>query len=279
VFLSIVTPAPHHLDGRRWCITRGTDVLVQIDGAAGAGASPHLLTDECLAALDASPEGAHFLGEADGVPIWAVGVDTGSDAPSGYEFAHLRTIAPRVGEHGWMLGARAVQVVEWARAHRFCGACGTATSPVSGERAMACPACGLMAYPRLSPAVIMVVRRGHDLLLAHGKVSPRVFYGPLAGFVEPGETLEEAVRREVREEVGVTIGGVTYFGSQPWPFPNSFMIGFFADYEDGEIVIDPREINDARWFTPDELPDFGEHTFTISARLVEAHKAHVLGRR
>jgi NAD+ diphosphatase len=171
----------------------------------------------------------------------------------------------------WTVGARAVQIVEWARTHRFCGACGHATVAMTTERAMKCPSCGLMAYPRLSPAVIMLVRRGDEALLAHSRVSPRPFYGPLSGFVEPGETLEQAVRREVREEVGVEVGALRYFGSQPWPFPNSLMAGYIADYESGEIVIDPAEIVDARWFRRDEIAEI-PGAFAIGARVLNAFR-------
>jgi NAD+ diphosphatase len=143
---------------------------------------------------------------------------------------------------------------------------------VARDRAMQCPACGLLAYPRLSPAVIMAVHRGPDLLLARGSRGNWPFHSTLAGFVEPGETLEHAVRREVREEVGVTVGELTYFGSQAWPFPNSLMVGFFAEYVDGDIVIDPNEIAEARWFRPDELPAF-PNAFSISVRLIKAHLA------
>ena len=139
---------------------------------------------------------------------------------------------------------------------------------------MVCPACGLLAFPRLSPAVIMVVHCGPELLLAHGRAFPQPFYGPLAGFVEVGETLEHAVRREVREEVGVDVGEVTYVTSQPWPFPNSLMIGFFAEYAGGEIAVDPDEIVDARWFGPDEIPRYPDG-FVISSRLVIAHLQRV----
>ena len=173
-----------------------------------------------------------------------------------------------------MLGARAVQLVEWARSHRYCGACGTPTRPAARERAMGCPECGLLAFPRLSPAVIMVVHRGPELLLAHGRAFPQPFYGPLAGFVEVGETLEHAVRREVREEVGVEVGQVEYITSQPWPFPNSLMIGFFAEYAGGDIDVDPDEIVDARWFAPDDIPRYPDG-FVISARLVDAHLERV----
>jgi NAD+ diphosphatase len=137
-----------------------------------------------------------------------------------------------------------------------------------GERARTCPACGLAAYPRLSPAVITVVERGPEILLAQGINFPEPFYSTLAGFVEPGESLEEAVEREIREEVGIEVRDVTYFGSQPWPFPNSLMIGFTATYGRGEIEIDPTELVDAAWFRKDALPHIPP-PLSISRRLID----------
>jgi NAD+ diphosphatase len=260
-----------HRAGRQWCVVRGAEVLIETD-------SGEPLVDESIAgsftAIDDDGSGAVFLGVLQGRPVWALGVTGEGSAPSGHEFVHLRQLPSRHDELAWMLGARAVQLVEWARSHRFCGACGTATRASDRERAMVCPACGLPAFPRLSPAVIMVVHRGPELLLAHGRAFPQPFYGPLAGFVEVGETLEHAVRREVREEVGVEVGEVTYVTSQSWPFPNSLMIGFFAEYAGGDIKVDPEEIVDARWFGPDEIPRYPDG-FVISSRLVNAHLERV----
>jgi NAD+ diphosphatase len=254
-----------HHEARRWCIVRGSEVLVTApDGEP-------LLEESVLEVLMTDGRsGGVFLGVLHGRPVWALGVQQDVAVPDGHEFVHLRQLPSRHDEQSWMLGARAVQLVEWARAHRFCGACGTPTVAAPKERATVCPRCGLLAFPRLSPAVIMVVHRGPELLLAHGRAFPQPFYGPLAGFVEAGETLEHAVRREVREEVGVEIGEVTYVTSQPWPFPNSLMIGFFAEYAGGEIAIDPDEIVDARWFGPHEIPRYPDG-FVISSRLVTAH--------
>ena len=119
---------------------------------------------------------------------------------------------------------------------------------------MGCAACGLQQYPRVAPAVIMIVHRGDEMLLAQGARFPMKIFSALAGFVEPGESLEEAVRREVREEVGVTVGDVEYFASQSWPFPNSLMVGFYAAYASGELVLDPAEIVEAGWFRSYDLP-------------------------
>ena len=151
---------------------------------------------------------------------------------------------------------RAEQIVNWDRTHRFCGRCGTATELQDNERARRCPACGQLAFPRLSPAIITLVTRGErdeEVLLAHGRQFPGRFYSALAGFVEPGESIEEAVRREVAEEAGITVGEVRYLASQPWPFPSSLMIGCIGTALDREITRDGDELEDARWFSRDEV--------------------------
>ncbi len=160
----------------------------------------------------------------------------------------------RVDDLRWTLAGRAVQLVEWDRTHRYCGRCATPTEPVVGERSRRCPACGLLAFPRLAPAVITLIERDGAALLARGRAFPIPMYSCIAGFVEPGETVEDAVHREVREEVGVELAEVHYVASQPWPFPHSLMLGFEATWGSGEIEIDDTEIVDANWYRPDELP-------------------------
>ncbi len=200
----------------------------------------------------------HFVGLVDGHAWWAVDVPHGDD-PSYGAALDLRRFHGTAPEHHWLAAGRAVQIVEWARTHRFCGRCGEATVLATGERAMRCPACSLLSFPRLSPAMITLVTRGRpgpdqQALLARGVQWQVPMYSCLAGFVEPGESLEAAVIREVHEEVGIVVRDPQYFGSQPWPFPNSLMIGFLADFESGEIVCDPSEIVDANWYRRDELP-------------------------
>jgi NAD+ diphosphatase len=264
MFEPLINP-PVDLDApSTWVVVRGGDVLVV--GAPPSAADASFLAPGAAfglaepfpgdSVLEEFPafEPAHFLGLRHGVPVWAVAVDATTPVPAGLQAVPLRSLHALLDVEDWHLAGRGVQIMEWARTHRFCGRCGAPTKLVPGERAMGCEQCGLRAYPRLSPAVIMAVHRGDELLLAHGRLFPMPMYSTLAGFVEPGESLEDAVRREVREEVGVKVGEVTYIGSQPWPFPNSLMIGFFAEYESGDIVIDPVEIVDAQWFPIDGLP-------------------------
>lgn len=231
--------------GARWFAVRNGELLVRPD-AAGSKALPTTAELGVHAAA-----GAHYVGRCDGVDYWATAYE-GDEAA--FSFAPLRPLHAALGDPLWVGAGRAVQLVEWAATHRYCGRCGTPTAPVPGERAMGCPECGLHSYPRLSPAVIMVVHRGDEMLLARGARFGMPIYSALAGFVEPGESLEDAVAREVKEEVGVDVHDIRYFASQPWPFPNSLMIGFYAAYRDGEIDIDPLEIIDAQWYRPDALP-------------------------
>jgi NAD+ diphosphatase len=247
----------------RWMIVRDGEVLVAGDDADDTASFP--TSDVCEAFTER--EMAHEIGLTGDAPVWTIGVAADAPAPSGHRFVPLRSLHALVPARDWTLAGRAVQIVEWSRTHRYCGRCGTATEQARGERAMRCPSCRLLSFPRLSPAVIMVVHRGDELLLAHGRAFPTPIYSALAGFVEPGESLEEAVRREVREEVGVGVDSLQYVGSQPWPFPNSLMLGFYAEWSHGDIVIDPTEIVDAQWFHIDDLPPF-PGSMSIASQLI-----------
>lgn len=214
------------------------------------------------------------LGEALQVGVWAGRPCFAVDLENAPEIAHaeltpLRAVYEIAGEELFLLAGRATQLLDWRKHHRFCGQCGTPTVVKAGEFAMVCPACSLMVYPRISPAIMVLIRDGGRMLLARShRFKPGVF-SALAGFLEPGETLEQCAVREVREEVGVEITNLRYFHSQPWPFPNSLMVAFFADYAGGEITPDPGEIEAADWFTPDALPLLPEPV-SISRRLIEA---------
>jgi NAD+ diphosphatase len=190
------------------------------------------------------------------------------EPPEGFAFAGVRELFESMDESLYSLAGRAVQIVDWDRTHRFCGRCGAPTERLSTERARRCPACGLTSYPRLAPAVITLVERDGKALLARNPNFTSGFYSILAGFVEPGESLEEAVQREIHEEVGIEVTDIRYFGSQPWPFPHSLMIGFTAQYAGGEITPDPAEIADAGWFAPDEFPQI-PGKISISRALID----------
>jgi NAD+ diphosphatase len=266
VFISALEPEGDPSDEAWWFVFRGADVLIVEDDSSPIPVASRLsdLKEQTLS--------QHFLGMLVGRQAYAVEVPAEIEPPSGLRFEGLRALYGLVSEPVFALAGRAGQILEWERTHRFCGRCGTPTERAPGERAMRCPACGLLSFPRLSPAVITLVERGNEVLLARGVNFPAAFYSTLAGFVEPGESLEEAVRREIFEEVGVRVKNVTYFGSQPWPFPHSLMIGFLAEYESGEIKLDEREILDAAWFTPTELPRL-PGKISIARRLIDTYLA------
>jgi NAD+ diphosphatase len=223
-----------------------------------------------VALHEAEPVGAGlFLGLLVDRHCWAVDADESGDLDDAADYLDLFTLWGTVDEVTWTLAGRAVQLVEWARTHRFCGRCGQPTEDASGERARRCPACRLLAFPRLAPAAIMLVERDDgSALLARNANFPPGMFSCLAGFVEPGETLEETVRREVREEIGVEVGDVRYHSSQPWPFPHSLMIGFTATWRSGDIAVDGTEIAEAAWFRPAELPQVPP-PMSIARRLID----------
>jgi NAD+ diphosphatase len=200
------------------------------------------------------PRSALYLGELSGVPCFARLLGDGEAAPEGTDPIALRQLFGALPDDDFGVAGRALGLTAWDRDHRFCGRCGAATERSRTERVRTCSRCGHGAYPRLSPAIIALVERDGRALLARNARFPVPFFSTLAGFVEVGESLEAAVAREIHEEAGIAITDIRYFGSQPWPFTGSLMIGFTARWAGGEIVAEPSEIADADWFRPDELP-------------------------
>ncbi len=189
--------------------------------------------------------------------------------PAGFRAGGLRSWFGLLDDATLAIAMRAVQVLAWDRTHRFCGGCGEPTVSASHERMRSCPRCNLAVYPRISPAMMVLVTRGRQLLLGRGVNFPAGFYSALAGFVEAGETIEQTVHREVMEEVGLRVRNLRYFASQSWPFPNSLMIAFNAEYDGGDLRIDPAELVDAQWFEPEELPRMPPR-FSIARALIDA---------
>jgi len=215
-----------------------------------------------------NPENALRIGEWQGLPCFAVDIKQLPDNALG-ELVTVRDLFGVAGAEAFALAGRATQLLDWQNNHRHCGRCSTPTTMKSTEFAMVCPACGLVAYPRISPAVMVLIERGDELLLARSpRFRPGVF-SALAGFVEAGETLEHCAHREVREEVGVEINNLRYFSSQPWPFPDSLMVAFFADYVSGDITPEPSEIEEAYWFSRSALPSLPDPV-SIARQLIDA---------
>jgi NAD+ diphosphatase len=194
-----------------------------------------------------------FLGTLRGLPCYAAAID-GDSGPADWVFQDLRSLFSRIDDVVYEVALTAVHLVEWDRNSQFCGACRAELKPRIDIRAKECTQCRRLEFPRLSPAIIVLVEKGDTLLLARSARFAAPFFSVLAGFVEPGESLEEAVHREVKEEAGIAVKDIRYFGSQPWPFPDSLMIGFTAQYGSGEIKIDEEEIVEANWYHIDNLP-------------------------
>ena len=215
-----------------------------------------------------NPQDALLVGELRGSPCFAAELNTLPETIPG-ELISVRSLFSLAGAEEIYLAGRACHLLDWQKNHRYCGKCSAATAKKAGEFVMVCPACGLVAYPRISPAVMVIISRGDQLLLARSpRFKPDVF-SALSGFVEAGETLEQCAIREVREEVGIEITHLRYFRSQPWPFPDSLMVAFFADYAGGVITPDPREIEAADWFSLNALPALPEPV-SIARQLIEA---------
>lgn len=188
--------------------------------------------------------------------------------PEGMVFKNLREILEAVDDDLSIVVQRAVHIAHWTKVSKYCGVCGNSTRKCVEERARVCNSCGNVIYPRISPAIIIAIIREGKILLAHNKNFPEGRFSLIAGFMEPGETFEDTAIREVREEVGIKIKNIRYFASQPWPFPDSLMIGLTAEYDSGEITPDGDEIDKAGWFGVHELPRI-PGTISIAGKLIE----------
>ena len=209
-----------------------------------------------------------FIGFLDEYPCFC-GISPDINSSEQYEFINIRSIHQFHGEKFFNIAGFARQLAVWEDEHNFCSRCGKEIHNVLAERAKICMGCGLIFYPKVTPAVIMAVTKGDEILLVHASKYPPGLYSVLAGFVEPGETLESAVKREVKEEVGIEVKDISYFSSQPWPFPHSIMIGFNASYAGGDIIADGKEIESAAWYKADSLPANIPSPVSISRRLID----------
>jgi NAD+ diphosphatase len=248
-----------------WFIFAETKILVQ-----SSNSGPPAICEKSPEQLGVKPVFIKYFGRYDDINCFTAYLERSQDLPGDTEFRELRSLFELFDYDVFALAGRAIQIVHWFRDHQFCGRCGNTMADHTKEITRHCPSCGLHSYPRLSPAVIMSVIRDGKILLARSPHFPSGMYSTLAGFVEPGETLEEAVHREVFEEVGITVQNIRYIASQPWPFPHSLMVGFTADYIAGEIKIDGEELVEAAWFAPHELPKLPSK-ISISRLLIEQY--------
>jgi len=263
-FIAGIKPPKERVGATWWWIFRESALLVQ---ETDTGTTLPQVADS--ASLGMTPLRTQYLGTLDGDHCFAAEVDKVTEPPDGMRFEGLRALYGRLPDDLFFLAGRAVQIIAWDRTHQYCGHCGTRTVYHKVDRATECPHCGLVNYPRIAPAVIVAVERGDELLLARNANFPAAFFSVLAGFVEAGESLEETVRRELREEVRIEVKDIRYFGSQSWPFPNSLMVGFTATYASGEICVDTNEVAEAAWFRYDTLPRVPPG-LSIARKLIDA---------
>lgn len=192
--------------------------------------------------------------------------------PGDYSETSLRSLVGKVDDPLFACWGKASQILHWFRSNRFCGSCGSRTKDHSRDTARQCPSCNDLYYPTISPCIIVLVYRESEILLARSPRFPQEMYSTLAGFVEIGESAEQTVHREIFEEVGLRVKNLRYFKSQPWPFPGQLMLGYFAEFESGNIQVDGNEICDAAWYGFDELPQIPSPA-TISGQLIRYHIA------
>lgn len=210
------------------------------------------------------------VGLLDTRSCWVLGVGSSSAVPpEGWQWHETRSLLGVLNPDQSQAISCARQLLWWERRHQFCGVCGAPTIVATDERARRCPKCNALFFPVVSPAVIVAVTRGDELLLAHNRNFRSGMFSLLAGFVDPGETLEQAAVREVGEEVGIAIDDLRYVTSQPWSFPNSLMIGFRANYVSGEITVDQKEIEQAGWFRRTSMPEI-PRVGTVARSLIDA---------
>ena len=251
-----------------YCVFYGRELVLDFQMR-----TPCLLPAENLRFLAPEPVRRVFLGFWEGTPCHAVELDAGTELEAPHlQRGNLYQLLGRVPDDLFALAGNAQQLLTWDRENRFCGHCGESMADHARERARVCEPCGHSVYPRIAPCVIVLVRRGPELLLARNANFPVPMFSTLAGFIEVGESVEECLRREVREEVGVEVSDIEYFGSQPWPFPNQLMLGFFAEYSGGDIVCEDEEIAEAHWFSPQELPPIPP-PHSIAGQLIRHHVA------
>lgn len=225
-------------------------------------------TSDDLKALKIEIVNKQYLGIFDGYQCFGISIENDENDVKGMDFRDLRSLLGLLEEDIFLLAGRALQILNWNKMNKHCGCCGALTESKRDERVKVCLACGSTFYPRISPAIIVAITKADKILLAHNRNFKDDWYSIIAGFMDPGETFEDCVKREVYEEVGIKVKNIKYFGSQPWPFPDSLMIGFSAEFESGEILVDGIEINDADWYKKDKLPHIPSKD-SIAGKLIE----------
>lgn len=252
-----------------WLLYKGADLLVHLlQQDEPDGSSARFLRGK-LSEIGVAPKRIEYIGSWDGLPCFAGSVAKEAPLPSGLDACGLRFLFPRLSGAMFEVAGTAFQIQYWDRKYLFCPGCAGALQKKPNERAKRCEPCDRDFFPPVVPAMIVRVTRGDEVLMTRQSRFPKGMYGLVAGFLEPGESLEACVAREVREETGIEIRNIRYFASQPWPFPHQIMIGFEADYASGEIQVDTKELEEARWFARDQMPMLPP-PISIARRLVDA---------
>ena len=261
--LASVYPEPEVIPAAaQWVLVREDGIFI----TSGTPLSVFFLGDPKKANI--SLRRTQYLGYRGKVPYYAGEIGKDTPVPKGMVYSGIRDLFGRISDEELAIAAFAIRIIDFDRTTRFCGRCGATTHQPRAERSKHCSTCGLVTYPRLSPAIIVLVQRDDRVLLARSPGFPPGMFSLIAGFVEPGENLEHAIEREVKEETGIFIKNIRYFGSEPWPFPNSLMVGFTADFAGGELVVDKNEIESAFWFDREHLPRIPEK-LSISRALID----------
>jgi|SRR5699024_10743909 len=263
--VEILSRPPEQLEGEvLWFVMRDGELMVRF-----LQERPWLPSHHAASAYRLETFEHLYMGRLEGRHCFAVPADKRFIPPSGYEFVSLRSLFGQLDLQVAAMAGRASQLISWRRNHQFCSRCGEKASPHVSDSAMVCEACDYTQYPRISPCIITLVIRGEEALLARNAKFPEGFFSCLAGFIEAGESAEQAVHREVHEEVNVRLGKLTYYSSQSWPFPHALMLGFHSEYVGGKIQEDQDEIVEAGWFRYDNLPQI-PRPGSIARELIEA---------
>ena len=264
-FLIAVKPEPNLQKSEGYVFAFQGDQLLVLNGEDRC----QIPTCRQFAKLDIAYKREHYLGLLDDKPCFSVDLDDEINCPQSAALVGLREVFGVIKDTLFSVAGHAFQIVTWDRMHQYCGRCGALTDYALDVRAKICYRCEAVYYPRISPVIIVAVSKGHELLLIKNKRHRRNFYSVIAGFVEPGESLEECLVREVREETAIEVKNINYFASQSWPFPNALMVGFTAEYASGILRPDGVEIAEAGWFSPDNFPEL-PGPISIARKLIDA---------
>lgn len=251
---------PVSTEGALWALIQGDKILLKDTSLTLPFSSDDVPLQRSL-----------YMGTFEEHPLFTGEVADGVQVPKGWSLHPLRLLHGLLSDAQLAIAGRALQLLNWDKIHRYCGLCASPTKPKENERCRVCLSCGHLFYPKISPVIMALVKKGKKVLLARSAHFPGKFYSVLAGFVGPGETLEQCLEREVKEEVGIRVKNIRYFGSQSWPFSHSLLMGFSCEWGGGEIQIDPTEIESAGWFDLSSLPELPTH-LSLARYLIDAER-------